>query len=153
MVPLRLVSMLDQGNAAYHIVHHRQDATAREAAADTQTPEQAFAKSVVTIADGQFVLVVLAASEMINFTKLREAIGAREVHLASESSMRELFPDCEIGAEPPMGNLYDLPVYVSDQIAHDETITFNGGTHTEAIRMAYKDFARLVQPRVIDCAA
>ena len=153
MIPFRVMTCLDESAAAYHVVQHRQDTTAKEAAADTRTPTWAFAKSVLVLADGRFVLVVLPASEMVDFAKLREALGAREVHLASESSMLKLFPDCELGAEPPMGNLYNLPVFVSDSIPRDEEITFNAGTHTEAIRMRYRDFERIVQPRVVDCAA
>ena len=95
---------------------------------------------------------MLPAAFRVSFDQLRGAIGAREVVLAEEAEFRELFPECEIGAMPPFGNLYGLPVYVADTLGENEEIAFNAGSHTEVIRLAYADFDRLVKPRVLSFA-
>ncbi len=145
----RLQSFLDEHAVPYEVIHHRRDYTAQETAADTHTPGKEFAKTVMLWVDGNYAMAVLPAHRMVDFDKLRQALSAKEVKLASEDEIRELCPDCEAGAVPPFGNLYSLPVYVSEDTAEDERITFNAGTHEDAIRMAYKDFEKLVQPTIL----
>lgn len=147
-----LKQYLDENDAHYELVPHRRDYSAQAAAADTHTPGKAFAKCVLIWADNYYALVVLPADHRLDFALLRDSIGATDAGLVREEEMLRLFPDCELGAEPPFGNLYDLPVYVASQLAADDTITFNGGTHEEAVRMPYREFERLVEPTVIDCA-
>jgi Ala-tRNA(Pro) deacylase len=72
--------------------------------------------------------------------------------LATEKEFAALFPDSELGAMPPFGNLYNLPVYVDTSLTEDEEIVFNAGTHVDTIRIKYKDFVKLVQPKVIEAA-
>ena len=95
---------------------------------------------------------MLPAHRRVDLEKLRKWLNAREARLATEQEMSHLFPDCEIGAEPPFGNLYELPVYVSPLLSRDR-ITFHGGTHEEAVQMKYSDFAALAKPSVIDFVA
>ncbi len=139
---------LDRHRIGYVHSSHPSAFTAQEVAAATHVPGKEFAKTVIVKADGRYVMVVLPASHKIEFEKLRRAIGAETVELASEEEFAELFPDCEVGAMPPLGNLYGLPVYVSSSLAEDEEIVFNAGTHTDVIRMKYSDFSRLVSPEV-----
>lgn len=146
----RLTAFLEAQAVDYEAIHHRRDYTAQEAAAHTHTPGREFAKTVIVWVDGSYAMAVLPAHHLIDLDKLRRALGARDVKLASEEEMRELCPDCETGAVPPFGNLYNLPVYLSTDITADEQITFNAGTHEDAIRMRYADFERLVQPHVLD---
>jgi Ala-tRNA(Pro) deacylase len=146
----RLQSFLDEHAVAYETIHHRRDYTAQEAAAHTHTPGKEFAKTVILWVDGGYAMAVLPAHHMVDLDKLREALGAKEVKLASEDEIRELCPDCEAGAVPPFGNLYNLPVYLSEAMTDDERITFNAGSHEDAIRMMYKDFEKLVQPKVME---
>lgn len=80
---------------------------------------------------------------------LKAGVGAGQIELASEAEFKSLFPDCEVGAMPPFGNLYDMDIYVAEQLAEDEEIAFNAGSHTELVRMSYKDFENLVTPEVI----
>jgi Ala-tRNA(Pro) deacylase len=108
------------------------------------------AKVVIVKIDGQFAMAVVPAPHKIDLERLREASGAKRVELASEKEFQNLFPDCEVGAMPPFGNLYGLPLYVARPLAEDEEIVFNAGSHTEAIRMRYADFARLANPTVSD---
>jgi Ala-tRNA(Pro) deacylase len=87
----------------------------------------------------------------VDFKLLREAVGANQVDLAGEREFKDLFPNCDVGAMPPFGNLYGLEVYVAATLAEDEEIAFNAGSHTELIKLAYKDFEALVKPKVIKC--
>lgn len=93
-------------------------------------------------------MIVLPASRMINLEFLKEAMSKREVRLADEEEIKSLFPDCETGATPPFGNLYNIPVYISLALTSDHSIVFNAGSHTDAIKMSCGDFKRLVNPRV-----
>jgi Ala-tRNA(Pro) deacylase len=95
-------------------------------------------------------MVVLPASRRIVVHDLRELLESPEARLASESEFRDLFPDCELGAMPPFGNLYGLPVYVAASLAAEPQITFNAGSHTEIMQMAYADYEALVQPTVLE---
>lgn len=146
----RLASFLDEKRVPYQAIHHSPDFTSQETAAHTGTKGKEFAKTVVFKIDDGYAVGVLPAPHHVDFEKLRRWTNAREIRLATEDEMRRLFPDCDVGAQPPFGNLYGLPVYVSSALAEDEHITFNGGTHEDVIRMRYEDFAGLVSPRVIN---
>ena len=116
----RLESFLDEHRVSYETIHHRKDYTARETAEDTHTPAKEFAKTVFLCIDGRYAMAVLPASEFISSKKVRRSLGAGEVRLATEGEVREACPDCDVGAAPPFGNLYNLPVYVSPALAkHD----------------------------------
>jgi Ala-tRNA(Pro) deacylase len=94
-------------------------------------------------------MAVLPAHREVDLEALRRALNAQVVNLASEEELEVLYPDCEPGAMPPFGSLYHMPVYLSADLSSSETITFNAGTHVEAIRMAYQDFLRLAQPQML----
>ena len=145
----RLHKLLDEAGVEYQILHHPPDYRARQTAADTHTPPREFAKTVFLWVDGHYALPVLPASHTVSVRKLSRSLGAEEVRLASEFEMQDLCPDVEVGAAPPFGNLYDLPVYGSPVLERDEQITFNAGTHQDAVRMRYADFAGLVKPKVV----
>jgi Ala-tRNA(Pro) deacylase len=145
----RLQEFLDEHGVEYEAIHHRLDYRACKTAQDTHTPPGEFAKTVFVRVDGRIVMAVLPASKTVALGKLRRGLGARDVQLAREWEFSELCPDCEPGAAPPFGNLYDLPVYVSPALTRDDEITFNAGSHEDAVRMAYGDFERLVKPRVL----
>jgi Ala-tRNA(Pro) deacylase len=146
----RLKSFLDQERVGYQDISHKSDYTSQEIAADTHTPGQRFAKTLVVRIDGRFVLVVLPAHHRLDFERLKFVLDADAAVLANEDEMRRLFPDAEVGAEPPFGNLYGIPVFSSMELAADEWITFNAGTHQDAIRMRYSDFLRLVRPTELE---
>jgi Ala-tRNA(Pro) deacylase len=148
----RLQRFLDEHRVDYRVIHHRTDYEASVTAADTETEPEEFAKTVFLWIDGRFAVAVLPALKHVALSKLRKTLDAEEVRLASEREAAELCPDCDVGAAPPFGNLYDLPVYVSASLAEDEQITFNGGSHEDAIRMAFSDFEQLVRPRILRLA-
>jgi Ala-tRNA(Pro) deacylase len=113
-------------------------------------PGREWAKAVVCMVDDQPTLAVLPADHLVDFDRFREACGATLVRLASEAEFRPLYSDCELGAMPPFGPLYQQPVVVDRSLTADPEILFNGGSHREAIRMRYRDFEELVKPQVAD---
>ena len=148
-----LTAYLNDHHVPFEVLHHRIDYTAQEAAADTHTPGREFAKTVVLdVGHEGRAMAVLPAIFQLDLDKIRAGLGTRQVHLATEMEMSDLCPDCEVGAEPPFGNLYDVPVYVDPTLTSDEYITFNAGTHDDAVRMRYEDYERLVHPTVMDMA-
>ena len=148
----RLKTYLDDNKIHYTLMSHSPAYTAQAAAATLHVPGKDLAKSVVVSAGDQPALAVLPASFHVNLKRLGELAG-KPVRLATEQEFISLFPDCELGAMPPFGQLYKLPVYVDRSLEADEEIVFNAGTHRDAIRMKYADFKRLVSPHVADFAA
>ena len=146
MLKNRLADVLSDKAIGYEIIHHEPDYSALETAEDTRTPGRGFAKSVVLNTPTGPALAVLAAPRMVDFEKFATVCGADEVRLANEDTIAELFPDCEVGAEPPFGHLYGVPVYVDEELADEEYITFNAGSHDEAIRIRFADFEALEHP-------
>jgi Ala-tRNA(Pro) deacylase len=145
----KLKEFLDRYHAKYISISHSPAYTAQEIAASAHIPGKELAKTVIVKVDGEPAMAVLPASSRLDLALLKEASGAKQVELASEQEFKNLFPDCEVGAMPPFGNLYGLPVYVARKLTDDHWIAFNAGTHCELIRMAYRDFERLVQPMVV----
>lgn len=109
-------------------------------------------KTVVVHAGPHMLLLALPAPLHVDLPKAARELGVDEVRLATEDEFAGKFPDCEVGAIPPFGNLYDMPVYVDKELAEDETIYFDAGTHTDTISLKYVDFARLASPKVADIA-
>jgi len=149
-VSAKLRDYLDQNNIKYTLITHSKGYTAQELAAIMHVPGKEMAKVVILKIDGRFAMAVIPAPHKIDFERFKVATGIKEVMLASEKEFQNLFPDCEVGAMPPFGNLYGLPVYVAQPLKEDKEIVFNAGSHTEAIRMQNADFERLVNPTVID---
>jgi len=144
----KLKSFLDQNQVKYVCVTHSPTFTAQEIAASAHIPGRELAKTVMVELDGRMAMAVLPASYQVDLEALRVLSGADRIDLASEEQFKSLFPDCEPGAMPPFGNLYDMAVYATESLAEDEEIAFNAGSHTELVRLAYADFARLVRPEV-----
>ncbi len=144
----RLKEYLDENNIRYVKISHSPVYTTQEVAASIHVPGKELAKTVIVKVDDGYAMAVLPASRRINFGLLKEAIGTQKIRLASEEEFKDIFPDCEVGAMPPFGNLYNLPVYVASALSEDEEIVFNAGNHTHVIRMKYSDFEKLVNPIV-----
>jgi Ala-tRNA(Pro) deacylase len=144
----RLESYLREERVPFEVRHHPRAVTAQEVAASEHVPGKMLAKTVMVLADGEMVMLALPASYQVDVEKVGSALGAREVRLAQEEEFEGSFPDCEVGAMPPFGNLYDVPVYVEETLAEDETIVFRAGTHVDTMSVTYADFDRLVKPTV-----
>jgi Ala-tRNA(Pro) deacylase len=149
MTLTRLTDYLDTHKIKYVLIQHSPAFTAREVAVSAHIPFHEVAKTVVLTVGPKHMLAILPATEMVDLGVLREALGTSAVHLTSESEFNALFPDCEVGAMPPFGNLFKMDVIVAESLTADEEIAFNGGSHRDLIKMTYEDFARLIQPRVI----
>lgn len=145
----KLREFLDSNKVKYVIITHSPAHTAQDIAAAAHVSGKEMAKTVMVKIDGEMTLVVLPASMRVDFTRLLDATGAQEVELAHEPEFAGLFPGCELGAMPPFGNLYGLPTMVAEELTEDEEIAFNAGSATELVKMAYRDFERLVKPRVL----
>lgn len=144
----KLKDFLDSEGVKYVAITHSPAFTAQEVAASAHIPGKDMAKTVMVKLDGQMAMAVLPASQSVDFEKLADVAGADSADLAAEEDFRDLFGECEVGAMPPFGNLYDMDVYVEESLTEDEEIAFNAGSHKELVRLAYADFARLVQPTV-----
>lgn len=149
-MPVRkLKDFLDGEGVKYVTVTHSVAYTAQEIAARAHVRGKNLAKTVVVKLDGKIAMVVLPATFKIDFELLEKASGAKEIELASEREFKDMFPDCELGAMPPFGNLYGFDVYVAKTLTEGEEIAFNAGSHTELLKLPYADFERLVKPKVV----
>ncbi|MDC0661547.1 aminoacyl-tRNA deacylase [Marinobacter sp. SS21] len=149
MISERLRNFLEQNLVKYHTEMHPSTPDAMRTAQAAHVPGREFAKTVIFKADGRVGMAVLPATDQVHLAELRKALGSTEVSLASEEEMKAAFPDCDIGAMPPFGNLYDMEVFVSEHLRVDESITFNAGSHDEVMKMSYRDYERLVHPNVV----
>lgn len=144
----KLRGFLDDNDVEYIVMSHSRAYTAQRIAAAAHIPGKELAKTVILQVDGELMMCVLPAPEKVSLLKVKELTGADSVDLASEEEFGHFFPDCELGAMPPFGNLYGMTVIADKKLADDEEIFFNACSHRDLIRMGYKDFARLVKPRL-----
>lgn len=152
-MPVRPVTeFLDRNNVNYHSYNHPPAVTAQEVAQSAHIPGAQLAKTVIVWGDGQLAMAVLPAHQRINGTVLKTIMKVKELRLATEAEFRERFPQCETGGMPPLGNLYDMKVYMERALLNDDWIAFNAGTHTEVIKMDSGVFKRLVKPMVCSFA-
>jgi len=146
----KLRDFLDGKGAKYVAISHSLAYTAQEVAASAHIHGNQLAKSVIVQLDKRFVMAVLPANYRVDPEKLKAAAGVKEVKIASEDEFVRLFPGCALGAMPPFGNLYDMDVWVDRSLTEDEEILFNAGSHTELVKLSYKDYEKLVNPRVAE---
>jgi len=145
-----LNAYLDHEHVHDDLLPHPKAFRAAEIAHTLQTPEKQMAKVVIVKVDKRFVMTVLPASWNVDLHRLSAFFPTHHVRLASESEIAGLFPDCEVGAMPPCGTLYGLPVYVDRSLAEDKGIVFQAGSHSDAIRMRYMDFSALEFPVIAE---
>jgi Ala-tRNA(Pro) deacylase len=145
----KLKEFLDENKIKYVTIKHSSAYTAQEIASIAHIPGKDLAKTVIIKVNGKMAMAVLPASYKVSFEELKEFLGLSEVRLAYEQEFMDKFPDCEVGAMPPFGNLYGMDVYVAESLAEDEEIAFNACSHTELIKMNFSDFEKLVKPKRI----
>jgi len=142
----KLKQMLDQHGIKYVSINHSPAYTARETAASTFVPRREFAKTVIVDLDGEKVMAVLSASRHVDLEALRKLAQANAARLASEDEFKEMFPDCEPGAMPPFGSLYDTRVFVDEMVTEVDDLCFNAGSHEQILRMDCLDYQKLERP-------
>ena len=145
---MNVQSYLDEMGVHYRVSHHPTAYTAQDLAATEHVPGQQVIKPVVIRADGQFLMCALPASHKVDLTELRRQLGTDSVDLADESQLGQLFPDCELGAEPPIGRLYGMQTLMDESLISDGKVTFQAGTHSDAITMSLADYRRVAQPEM-----
>lgn len=145
----KLKEFLDSHKVKYVSLTHSPAFTSQEIAAAAHISGKQLAKTVIIKVDGCLAMIVLPANDQVNFAKLREVTGAADVDLASESDFKDKFTGCEVGAMPPFGNLYDMPVFASKQLSEQNHILFNAGSHSELMQVTFYDFERLVKPKMV----
>jgi len=149
----RLRAYLDDNEIRYMTIGHSPAFTAQELAAKIHVPGRSFVKSVMVRADGKHYQVALNANQRLDLERLRESLGADEVRLETEDEFRSLFEDCELGAMPPFGSLYGVPVIADRLLWEDDQVAFNAGNHRYVVQMDFADFVRLARPIRADVAA
>jgi len=148
----KLRVFLDENHAEYTHTVHSIAYTAREVALAEHLPAREVAKTVVVHGDNGYHMLVLPASKLVDFQEVRIALGLSHARMVPETELNRLFPDCELGAMPPVGNLYGMPVYLDGILAAEDVITFNAGTHRDVVHMRTSEFRRLVRPTIVSLA-
>jgi Ala-tRNA(Pro) deacylase len=146
----KLKDYLEKNQVRYEVGYHERVYTSQEIAAAMHVPGKELTKVIMVKADGKMVMLVLPTSYRVDTKKLKKVFQCKRLGIAKEKDFEELFPDCEIGAMPPFGNLYNLEVWVDQILTEDELIVFQAGSHVETLRIKYSDYARLVSPKVGD---
>jgi len=150
-IPKQLIDCLKENKVDYEILHHPEAVTAQRIAQAEHVKGRHHAKIVMVKSGEQHLMTVLPADHQIDLKRLKKAIG-KAVSLDSEQDFKPLFPDCAVGAMPPFGNLYGVPTYVDKSLSQEEYIVFEAGTHTDAIKLSYRDYEKIAKPRVEDFA-
>lgn len=152
IIPTRLIEFLNQHKVPYEILHHPEAFTAQELAAIEHVKGKQHAKVVMVKAGSEKLMAVLPADHRVDLEKF-DTLTGQQTTLATEADFRELFPDCATGAMPPFGGLYGVQTYVDQSLTGNDSIVFEAGTHSDAMKMRYGDFARVAQPKVADFAS
>lgn len=153
MPAAKLRQFLDDNHVRYVSIRHSPAYTAAETAASAHIPGRELAKTVMVKLDGTMAMAVLSANKRLDLELLEQAAGVQNAALASEQEFTNTFPDCEVGAMPPFGNLYGMPVFVDEPLTKDDQIAFNAGSHRELIQLSFQDFQRLVAPQVANLSS
>ncbi len=148
----KLKKLLDDSDIKYVSINHSPAYTARETAASTLVPRREFAKTIIVDLEGEKVMAVVPASRHVNVAAVVQLAGAQSGHLATEEEFRTLFPDCEVGAMPPFGTLYDMRVFFDEMVKEVDDICFNAGSHGQIICMECDDYLALERPVIGDIA-
>jgi Ala-tRNA(Pro) deacylase len=147
---MSVIDFLDKSGVKYELSEHKPAFSAQRLAAQEHESGKYVAKPVIVRADGEYIMCVLAACRKVDLRKLKGELRAEAVELAQEEQIGNIFADCELGAEPPFGNLYDLPTVMDSGLEKDDHILFQAGSHDKAIRMSMADYRRLAEPKVFD---
>lgn len=146
----KLREYLKKNNISFEVIRHPVAYSSSQTAHIAHVHGYEMAKPVMVKVNGKLIMVVMTANQKVNLSLLKALYGTQDVVLASENDFAATFSDCEMGAMPPFGNLYGIDEIISDELTKDEEIVFNGGTHSELIKMKYRDFEHLIHPRIVN---
>jgi len=148
----RVRHFLEVRQIPYNLTTHRRATRASELAYEEHLPAWEVAKTVVVYGDNKFLMIVVPSDRQVDLQEVRAALDLKHVRLASEVELSELFPDCELGAMPPLGVLYGLAVYLDSDLASESMMTFPAGTHQACVHMRTADFQKLTDAKVFSLA-
>jgi Ala-tRNA(Pro) deacylase len=144
----RTREFLDGSKVNYVVISHSAAFTAQEVAASAHIPGREIAKTVIVMIDGELAMAVVPANREVEMGMLRSAAGAQYVELADERDFAQRFEGCQLGAMPALGILFGMETYVDKQLAKEEYIAFNAGTHSEVTAMRFADYRRVAHPKL-----
>jgi Ala-tRNA(Pro) deacylase len=147
---MQLLEYLEKTGIKFESREHKPTFSAQQMAAVEHEPGKFVVKPVIVKVDGKYVMCVLAACYKVDLGALKMQLGAKSVELAEEGEMGRIFGNCELGAEPPMGNLYDIPTIMDKALDGDDHIVFQAGSHDKAVVMKMEDYRKLVKPKVLE---
>ena len=147
---MRIQDYLEKAGVNFEVKEHKPTFSAQQMAAAEHEPGRFVAKPVVVKVDGKNIMCVLAASRKIDLSELKKELGAKSVELAEEDEVGRIFGDCELGAEPPFGNIYDLPTLMDKALEDDDHIMFQAGAHDKAIKIKMDDYRKIVKPKIVE---
>jgi Ala-tRNA(Pro) deacylase len=147
---MNVLEFLKSKDVKYTPTEHKPTFSAQRMAAVEHEPGKYVAKPVLVKVDGQMMMCVLDANHKVDLRRLKENLGAKKVDLADETEIGNLFTDCELGAEPPFGNLYNLPTIMDKALESDDHIVFQAGSHDKAVRISMADYRKLVNPKILE---
>ena len=150
-IPKQLIDCLNDNKVTYEVLQHPEAVSAQRIAQAEHVKARHHAKVVMVKSGDEHFMMVLPADHQIDLEKVAKVVG-KNVSLDTEQGFKSLFPDCATGAMPPFGNLYGLPTYVDKHLAQQDYIVFEAGTHTDAIKVNYRDYEKIVKPLVEDLA-
>lgn len=145
---MTLRSYLDQQGVRYEWLHHDTAYTAQDLAQREHTSGKKVIKPVLVEADGRFVLCALPAAYRVDLDRIREELNAEDARLADEPVLANLCTECEIGAEPPIGELFGIPTMMDESLSRQDEVLFQAGTHQDAVKMPFSDYIRITRPTV-----
>ena len=145
---MNILSFLDEQGVRCRLSHHDTAFTSQELAQLEHVSGKNVIKPVVVKADGQFVMCAVPASHRIDLNTLRAQLQANEVELADETELAKIFCECELGAEPPIGRLFGMPTLMDESLFADDRVTFQAGTHQDAVTMTLADYRKVASPEV-----
>jgi Ala-tRNA(Pro) deacylase len=147
---MQVLEYLEKSGVKYEVMEHKPTFSAQQMAAAEHEPGKFVAKSVIVKVDGKYVMCVLAACYKVDLRALKSQLGAKSVELAEEEEIGRLFGDCELGAEPPFGNLYDIPTIIDKALEQEDHIMFQACSHDKAVRIKMADYRKLTSPKVLE---
>ncbi|KRW81108.1 MULTISPECIES: aminoacyl-tRNA deacylase [Marinobacter] len=146
----QLKDYLDKANVEYMCLSHPPAFTAQQLAHHVKIAGDRVVKTVIIELDGKMAMLVMPATWRVRWDRLSRILDTDFVELADEQEFQDSFPDCEVGAMPPFGNLFGMTVYCAEVLTEQPELAFAAGSHTESIHMKTRDFLNLVQPMVIN---
>ena len=145
---MNLQSLLDDMGVRYRVSHHPTVYTAQMLAEAEHVPGRKVIKPVVVQADGEFVMCALPANYRVDLGELKDQLQVDDVRIVEEPRLNELFPDCQLGAAPPIGRLYGMTTLMDESLVADDRVMFQAGTHEDAVTMSLAEYRRVAQPEI-----